>query len=85
MIECMLTTIDNPFNPFEQPDQWRSFDVDHGYFTSEYLSRIAKLDIEMTTKEYYDEVERACEEILKLNPVKMYKIVRRTVEDVEPV
>lgn len=77
MTECMLTTVDNPFNPFEQPDQWRSFDVDHGYFTSEYLARIAKTDIEMTEKEYNDEIERACEEVLELNPIKIYKIVRK--------
>lgn len=83
MVQCMLTTIDNPFNPFEQPDQWRSFDVDHGYFTSEYLARIAKTDIEMTENEYNAEIERACEEIMKLNPIKMYKIVRNKTDSTE--
>lgn len=80
MVQCMITTIDNPFNPFEQPDQWRSFDTDHGYFTSEYLARIAKTDIEMTESEYNSEIERACEEIMKLNPIKMYKIVRKNTD-----
>lgn len=80
MVQCWLTTIDNPFNPFEQPDQWRSFDVDHGYFTSEYVSRIAKTNIEMSEKEYNSEIERACEEIMQLNPVKIYKIIRKNIK-----
>ena len=27
MKEVMLTTFDNPFNPFEQFDEWEAFDV----------------------------------------------------------
>ena len=29
--ECMLTTIDNPFDPFEQFDEWLMFDKQKGY------------------------------------------------------
>ena len=43
--ECMLTTFDNPFNPFEQFVQWRLFDIEKGYYTCEYLARIAKCTI----------------------------------------
>lgn len=77
MAEVMLTTVDNPFDPFTQPDQWRSFDVDHGYFTSEYLARIAKTDIEMSEEDYLNEINRACDEIIKFNPIKIYKKVKK--------
>lgn len=40
MSETMLTTIDNPFNPFEQFVDWYMFDCQKGYNT---YSRIARL------------------------------------------
>lgn len=35
----MLTTIDNPFNPFTNFDEWFAFDVDQGYNTCALLAR----------------------------------------------
>ena len=40
--QCMLTTIDNPFDPFEQFYSWFLFDVEKGYNTCAYLGRIAR-------------------------------------------
>ena len=40
MTETMLTTIDNPFNPFEQFVDWYMYDQQKGYNT---YSRIARL------------------------------------------
>ena len=73
--ECMLTTIDNPFNPFEQFTSWRLFDLEKGYNTCEYLARIAHLTEDMSQKEIDDEVERAIDEIIRLNPLTIYKKV----------
>lgn len=42
MPEMMLTTIDNPFNPFTQWDEWKRYDEDKKYYTCSYLARIAK-------------------------------------------
>ena len=55
----MLTTYDNPFNPFEQFSSWFLFDVEKGYNTCSYLARIAKLSDEMSQQEEDEEVERA--------------------------
>ena len=30
--ECALTTIDNPYNPFTQFDDWFMFDIEHNYW-----------------------------------------------------
>ena len=38
----MLTTVDNPFDPIKQFDQWFLFDVEKGYNSSAYLARIAR-------------------------------------------
>ena len=43
----MLTTIDNPFNPFDQFDEWFAYDVSKGYHTCSYLARIAKTSDEI--------------------------------------
>ena len=40
--QVMLTTIDNPFDPFEQFDSWFLFDGEKGYNSCDYLGRIAK-------------------------------------------
>ena len=33
MAKCALTTVDNPYNPFDQFDSWYQFDMDKGYGT----------------------------------------------------
>ena len=55
--DVMLTTYDNPFNPFEQFSSWFLFDVEKGYNTCSYLARIAKLSDEMSQQEEDEEVE----------------------------
>ena len=38
--DWMLTTSDNPYNPFTQFDEWQMFDSLQGYNTCSYLDRI---------------------------------------------
>ena len=77
----MLTTFDNPFDPFEQFSSWFLFDVEKGYNTCSYLGRIAKFSDEMTTKEEDEEVERAIDEIIKYDFMNIYKKVRKETEE----
>lgn len=63
--ECMLTTIDNPYNPFEQFESWLLFDTEHGYNSSSYLARIATFSDDMSENEKDVEIERAIDEIIK--------------------
>ena len=37
----MVTTKDNPFDPFEDYDEWNRYDQDKGYNTQSYLSRLS--------------------------------------------
>ena len=74
---CALTTVDNPFNPFEQFDSWFLFDVEKGYNTCSYLARIAKTSDDMSPKEEDEEIERAIDEIIAVNPLAIYKKVRK--------
>lgn len=36
----LLTTFDNPYNPYKDMDKWSNWDHQHKYNTSEYLARI---------------------------------------------
>ena len=75
--DVMLTTYDNPFNPFEQFSSWFLFDVEKGYNTCSYLARIAKLSDKMSQQEEDEEVERAIDEIIKYDFMNIYKKVRK--------
>ena len=78
--ECMLTTIDNPFDPFEQFDSWFMFDIEKGYNSCSRLMRIASLSDEMTEKEENEEIERAIDEIIKYDFLDLYKKVKRNID-----
>ena len=75
--ECMLTTVDNPFDPFEQFASWLLFDKEKGYNSCEYLARIANTSDELSEKETDAEIERAIDEIIKYDFTNKYKKVRR--------
>ena len=49
--EFMLSTIDNPFNPFTDYDSWYSYDLEKGYDSCGLLARIAKISDELTDKD----------------------------------
>lgn len=73
-----LTTLDNPYNPFDQFNQWFMFDTEKGYNSCSYLARIAQTSDEMSEQEYNREVERAIDEIVMINPLGIYKKVARS-------
>ena len=78
--QVMLTTIDNPFDPFEDFTSWMLFDKEKGYDSSERLMRIAKLSDDMTQKEVDDEIERAINEIIKYDFMNIYrKITQKSI------
>lgn len=79
---CMLTTFDNPFDPFEQFTSWFMFDVEKGYNSCAYLARIAKLTDDMSDQEISDEINRAIDEIIKYDFMNIYKKVEKTSETV---
>lgn len=75
MGQSMLTTIDNPFNPFTEFDDWYNFDEAKGYHSCSYLARIANLSEELSLADEEDAIEKAIEEIIRLNILGIYKKV----------
>jgi len=71
-----LTTFDNPFDPLKEFEKWFNFDtVVKGYNSCGYLARIARTSDQLSDAENEDEIERAIDEIVALNPTLYKKVV----------
>lgn len=88
--EFMLTTVDNPFDPFDNFDEWRMFDIrkstEIGMLPCcEYLAKFADISDEMTQKEQNKVIEQAIDEIITYNSMREFKKVSKEfdVEEVE--
>lgn len=77
MKQVMLTTVDNPFDPFDQFDSWINFDMEKGYNSCAYLARIAFTSDSLSDAENMQEVERAIDEIIRYDFMNIYKKVVR--------
>lgn len=77
----MLTTKDNPWNPFTHYDEWNAWDEAHGYYTSAYLARITNDSPELSANQMLYSVNEAIDEILQFNLTGNY--VKVTPKDYE--
>lgn len=65
--EYMLSTSDNPYNPFTQFREWYAFDVANGYNTCSYLARVCELSDQVCDRETRLSINDAIEEALMFN------------------
>lgn len=77
----MLTTTDNPFNPFEDFSEWYLFDVSKGYNTCEKIARIVETKPSMSDSERLVAITEGLQFLMKLNPFGNYKILTEDEED----
>ena len=75
--DCMLTTTDNPYDPFTQFKSWFLYDVEKGYYSCGYLARICFISSEMTEDEINEAMEQAIYEIIRLDLTGKYTKVYR--------
>ncbi len=68
----MLTTIDNPYNPFTHYNEWMAWDIRMGYNTNGMLARIAKTSDALSDSENEEETERAMNRIVELDPLGLF-------------
>lgn len=81
---CMLSTIDNPFNPFDDFRSWFQFDIEKGYNSCSLLARIAQFEDDFSDEESNAEIERAIDQIIDNDFLGIYiKIAPRVVVDEE--
>jgi hypothetical protein len=75
----MLTTTDNPYNPFTQWDEWYAWDHQAGYNTSELLARITMSSDELSEADQDLALEDAIDEIVRENVLGIYRKVAEPV------
>ena len=83
--EVMLTTFDNPFDPFDEFVPWFMYDESKGYSTCSRLARIARSSDDFSTIEEKRETERAIDEIIDNDFLNIYTKVVRNIENDETV
>ena len=77
MRTVMLTTTDNPYDPFTQFNDWYRYDVDKGYDSCGLLSRCCPTSSDLSEVENKIAIEIAIDEICKYNlSGKHIKVVR---------
>lgn len=76
---CYLTTIDNPYSPATQFDEWLAYDTQKGYNTCGFLSRaVESSDADyssLTQEEQKLLISRTIHEIVKENIIGLYDVV----------
>lgn len=78
--QYMLTTVDNPFDPFEEYDAWFTWDTSHDYNTAAYLSRVTRTSDELSEADVMSAIERAMNEIILHDPLDIYVMVSKEVD-----
>jgi len=73
----MLTTSDNPFNPFTNFDEWYVYDEAAGYHSCAYLARVTRSSDELSDADKDLSLEYAIDTIVKENPLGIYLKVSR--------
>ena len=68
MARTMLSTSDNPYNPFTQYDLWSSYDeAVCGYYTSSFLARLTALSPDFSRVEMDAAIEDAVDDAINTN------------------
>ena len=86
----MLTTVDNPYNPFEDFTKWYMWDEENGYHSCERIARLVKDNPSMTEEERINANEKAIDKVIfndfsglfrKVNQSSAKKLVEERLSD----
>jgi hypothetical protein len=75
--EYMLTTVDNPFDPFTQFDEWLAYDTRLGYDTPGMLARITIISNDLSEPDQALAIQNAIDEIVAENVSGMWRKVSK--------
>ena len=81
--EFMLTTKDNPFNPFTNFDEWFAYDLRNGYNTCGLLGRFAKTSTDLSLSEQKRIYDSAIDDVIKNDVQQIYLKVTKDYNPTE--
>lgn len=84
--EFMLSTLDNPYNPYTNWAEWYNFDCQKGYYTCSYLARVfEEQNIPYLSEEQkYKLVQQTIQDIIDNDSLGLYCKVSKD-EVVKPI
>lgn len=77
-----LTTVDNPYDPITQFNEWYVWDSTHGYHTLSYLARVTRSSHELSEADQDLASMQAMDDIVRENEG-LYKKVVETADVVQ--
>lgn len=78
--DVMLTTVDNPYNPFDDFDKWLNYDILKGYNCCGIVARIAP-GVDMIDEDFDDDFRiQAIMRFVSEDPLHIYTAVSKEVE-----
>jgi hypothetical protein len=78
--DYMLTTIDNPYDPFTSYEEWHAWDESHGYNSASLLARVAKSSPDLSPSDQEVAIKQAIDDICQLNVSGMFTRAFRSVK-----
>jgi hypothetical protein len=75
--EFMLTTVDNPYDPFTQWDEWYAWDMHAGYHTPGLLARVVRTSDDLSDADQHQAIQDAIDECVRENVLGVLKKVQR--------
>ena len=82
--EYMLTTYDNPFDPFTRFQEWLAYDSMMGYNTPAFLDRVVYASDDLSEPDHALAIQNAIDEIVKENVLGMWrKVSKNSVETLD--
>lgn len=78
--QSMVTTVDNPYDPFTQYDEWFEYDEAAGYHTCSLLARVANTSDEMSEADQDAAMDAAVNEVVTENTLGIFRKVTKNIE-----
>jgi hypothetical protein len=76
--EHMLTTIDNPYDPFTEYDDWYNYDTQAQHYTPAFLARIAHSSDDLSEEDQSLALEQTIDEIVRENVSGIYRKITKS-------
>ena len=79
MLHYMLTTVDNPYNPFDDYNSWLAYDLQMKHNTNAYLARLVVTAPGLSDKDQLEDINSAMRIIVENDVLNLYRIVQKDI------
>ena len=69
---CMLSTVDNPYNPFDEFDKWLVYDISKGHNCCGIVDRITTTSRDFSDAMQTSDISEAIERFVSADPFDLY-------------